>query len=196
VIEDTAHMTIKLSRLGILEVESLYNRSKPSETAPRDEAPQKDKDSYTQNEKRKAKERRIAFQSMGEILSMKNDGAEILPASDMSLIRSFSQEAGKGNADVLIRKEISNSKPDYVGSKQISDGELKTSNIAFLTCDLMNSLAAIAEDLNTIYFYRLEDSRLEDSRQLIPIFHDRLAWLVFNTAIHFEECDDHSGEGK
>jgi hypothetical protein len=45
-----------------------------------------------------------------------------------------------------------------VGTKRISERELKTSNIAFLTCDLMNSLAAIAEDLNTIYFYRIEDS--------------------------------------
>jgi hypothetical protein len=177
-------MSITIPRLGILEIESMYNRNKPSENPPTDKAKQSDKDSYEQNEERERKGRRIAFQSMGEILSMKNDGATLLPATDMSLIRSFIQEAGKGNADAWIRKEISNSKPHLVKSTQVIRGKAETSNVAFLTCDLMNSLAAIAEDLNTIYFYRPEDFR-----QPRNISHDRLSWLIFNTAIHFGECD-------
>jgi hypothetical protein len=163
-VEDPDRITIALSRLEILEVESMYNRAIKKEAE---------------------KDIRIAFQSMGEILSMKKDGAKVLPVSDLSLVSSFSQQAGKGNADAWIRKEISSSKSDLVGSKRISGGELKTSNIAFLTCDLMNSLAANAEALNVIYFYRLEDS--VTSGQTID--HHRLSWLIFNTAIHFGECD-------
>lgn len=180
VIENASQMMIALSRLVILEIERKYNNNNPGEGEPPDTASQKEKDSYPQ----RAKEIRIAFQSMGEILSMKNDGAKVLPASEMSLIRSFPSEAGKRNADALIRREIINSRAHLVGNTRTSEGNIKTSSIAFLTCDLMNSLAAIAEDLNTIYFYRLEGSR-----QPNHIGHDRLSWLIFNTAIHFGECD-------
>lgn len=47
----------------------------------------------------------------------------------------------------------------------------------------MNSLAATAEDLNTIYFYRLED-RIRSN-----ISYEDLTTLIFNTAVHFEECN-------
>lgn len=121
---------------------------------------------------------------MGEILSMKNDGAIILSNADMSLIRSFTSEAAKGNADAWIRKEISNCKHDLVKDAVQRDKLSRVSNFAFLTCDLMNSLAATAEDLNTIYFYRLED-KIRPSN----ISYEKLTPLVFNTAVHFEECD-------
>jgi hypothetical protein len=104
----------------------------------------------------------------------------------MSLIRSFTSEAGKGNADAWIRQEISSSKPDLVKTMQVRQDKVETSNVAFLTCDLMNSLAAIAEDLNTIYFYRLEDTKFT----LIGVGgYAKLSWLIFNTAIHFEKCN-------
>jgi hypothetical protein len=75
-------------------------------------------------------------------------------------------------------------KPDLV-KNIIKPGKVETSNMAFLTCDLMNSLAAIAEDLNTIYFYRLEDTKFT----LTGVGgYEKLSWLIFNTAIHFEEC--------
>jgi hypothetical protein len=48
----------------------------------------------------------------------------------------------------------------------------------------MNCLAAIAENLNTFYFYRLED----DKRNM-GYDYDRLASLIVNTAIQFDECD-------
>jgi hypothetical protein len=183
VIEDQSHMTIALPRLGILEVENKYNSNKRSEKkSPTD---QKEKTSYLEREKKKARERIISYQSMGEILSMKNDGAKVLPAYDMDLIRAFPSEAGRGNADALIRREVSSSRP-YLIKTQLRSGKIETSsNILFLTCDLMNSLAAIAEDLNTIYFYRPENS-IPASRR---ISHDKLSGIVFNTAIHFGECD-------
>ena len=179
-------MSITIPRLGILEIESMYNRNKESENPPPCKAKQSDKDLYEQNEERKGKKRRRAFQSMGEILSLKNDGATVLPATDMSLIQSFTPVAGQGKADAWIRREISNSKPNLVRSTQVRQDRVETSNMAFLTCDLMNSLAAIAEDLNTIYFYRLEDTNFT----LTGIAgYEKLSQLIFNTAIHFEECN-------
>jgi len=103
----------------------------------------------------------------------------------MDLIRSFPSEAGKGNADALIRREVSSSKPDLIKMQVRSDKIEISSNIVFLTCDLMNSLAAVAEDLNTIYFYRLDNS-VPASR---TIGHDKFSGIIFNTAIHFGECD-------
>ncbi len=47
----------------------------------------------------------------------------------------------------------------------------------------MNSLAATAEDLNTIYFYRLAD-KIQSN-----ISYEDLTTLIFNTAVHFEECN-------
>jgi hypothetical protein len=44
----------------------------------------------------------------------------------------------------------------------------------------MNSLAATAEDLNTIYFYRLED-KIQSNKS-----YEELITLIFNTAVHFE----------
>jgi hypothetical protein len=70
-VENPDPMTIALSRLGILEVEGMYNH------------------------KKEEREKRIAFQSMGEILSMKKDGAKILAVSDLSLISSFTEQAGR-----------------------------------------------------------------------------------------------------
>ena len=48
----------------------------------------------------------------------------------------------------------------------------------------MNALSAVAEDLNTIYFYRIE----EDTIGLGPDPYERVAKLIINTAIHFGEC--------
>jgi hypothetical protein len=167
----------------MLEIENMYNRNKSNENAQPENVPQEKKDAYKESEKRKGIERRAAFQSMGEILSMKNDGGRLLPNADMSLIRSFKPESGKSNADALIRREISDCKDNLVTNTVQQDKVSRASNLAFLTCDLMNSLAATAEDLNTIYFYRLEDKIQRN------ISYVGLTTLFFNTAVHFEDCD-------
>ena len=51
----------------------------------------------------------------------------------------------------------------------------------------MNALAAVAEDINTVYFYRIED---EDHR--LKPDHESLALLVVNTAIQFDDYFVHA----
>jgi len=76
VIKDPTHLTVAIPRLVVLEVESKYNNNKQSEKKP--PTAQNKKAPFLENEKRKARERIIAFQSMGEILSMKNDDSTCL----------------------------------------------------------------------------------------------------------------------
>ena len=135
-----------------------------------------------QEERERAKERRIAFQTMSEILSIKQDGGDILRHFDISLLQSFNSGAGKDpfNADVWIRKEISDNldnlrKHSYVGKDTIES----TAEI-FLTCDLMNALGAVAENINTLYFYRIEHD--------LKIDYESLGLLIVNTAVQLDEC--------
>lgn len=88
---------------------------------------------------------------------MKNDGAQLLHNLDLSLIQSFTPLAGQGYADLWIRKEIHESLHEY---DDMIKGQVKRSRIVFLTCDLMNALSAVAENLNTFYFFRLEENSI------------------------------------
>ena len=99
-------------------------------------------------------------------------------------IHSFSSKAGEGVADTWIRKEITNNIADLRATTIVTKNIPETSAELFLTCDLMNALAAVAEDINTVYFYRIED---EDHR--LKPDHESLALLVVNTAIQFDECE-------
>ena len=95
-VGDTSRsMAIDISRLVVLEIESMYNRNKSKKNPPPESALKK-KDEYEESEKRRELEIRTAFQSMGEILSMKNDGARLLPKADMSLINIFQVRCRKG----------------------------------------------------------------------------------------------------
>jgi len=48
----------------------------------------------------------------------------------------------------------------------------------------MNGLCAIAEDLNVIYFFRSGDNKIN----LGQVCYEKVASLIINTAIQFEEC--------
>lgn len=104
---------------------------------------------------------------MGEILRLKNvRNLWPMPQLENGLLESFSRIAGSGFADSLIRKEISSRYPD-----------------AFLvTNDLMNALAANAENFNVIFFTRYR--RIQSAINIV----ERLASLIYNFSIEFEEC--------
>jgi hypothetical protein len=169
---------IKIPRLEILEVENKLNGNKEVPL----QIPNKAVEGKTDQ---KDKEKRIAFHSIVEILLMKNNGAELLPDIEMSLLQSFSPLAGRGFADAWIRREIFNALSLLkVHDKVRTNDKTEEPHIVFLTCDLMNALAAIAENLNTFYFFRIEEDKINLSFDL----YRRLTLLIINTAIQFEEC--------
>lgn len=164
---------LKIPRLEIIEVENKFNRSKTSQKEPDDK------------KKQKEIEGRRAFQTMAEILSIKKDGAEVLSNLDLSMLQSFTPLAGQGLADAWIRREISNNMSNLQWQNVVQRDEIERSNAFFLTCDLMNALAANAENINTFYFYRLQTDKVD----LGLGGYDKLASLIVNTAILFGECD-------
>jgi hypothetical protein len=68
--------------------------------------------------------------------------------------------AGQGFADAWIRREISYNMGSLQWQHVVRRDEIERSNVIFVTCDLMNALAANAENLNTFYFYRLEEDKV------------------------------------
>ena len=185
------NISFKIPRLVILEIENKYNRSSKKEhdkkTNKESKKPE-DKIQVTMEKYGNGKEKRISLNAINEVLSLQNDRAEVLPNLDFPLLDSFSGAAGRGFADYWIRREIS----DYANKQNAADtrdngGRVITipkPQIVFMTCDIMNALAATSEGLNTIYFSRIE----QDSITLEYDINKRLANVVFDTAIHFGEC--------
>lgn len=181
ILSSRSDISMMIPRLGIIEIENKYNRNTPNLNKPQDESKI---EKYNQAGMTRAKERRIAFQTISEILSIKNNGGGILPITDLSLLQSFVPVSGQGYADAWIRREVAASSNQLVQYKEVKPNEIQQTNTVFLTCDLMNALAAVAEDLNMIYFYRLD----EDTIGLGSDPYEVLAKLVINTAVHFGEC--------
>lgn len=73
----------------------------------------------------------------------------------MSLLQSFTSKAGEGVADTWIRKEITSNLGNLRTHTYVTRASIESTAEIFLTCDLMNALAAVAEILNTFYFYSL-----------------------------------------
>jgi hypothetical protein len=116
---------------------------------------------------------------MSEILSIKHGGGDILENVDLSLLQSFAPNAGTGFADAWIRREILSN--HGLNTEQGQSGT--TSSKIFLTCDHIGAMAAVAENINTLYFYRIED----DDKKPKPI-GNQLGLLIVNTAIQLNKC--------
>lgn len=122
ILSGRSDISIMIPRLGIIEIESKYNCNKPKPNLP-------------DKELNRSKERRIAFQTIAEILSIKNSGGEILPLTDLSLLQSFVPVSGQGFADAWIRREIAASSEQLLEYKDVKSNGIQQSNIVFLTCD-------------------------------------------------------------
>jgi hypothetical protein len=108
----------------------------------------------------KGKDKRMSFYAAREIYFLKQKTRfSMLPPLFPSLMSSFSEKAGKGLVDMWIRKEIH----DVVENDFYSN-----ESIMFLTCDLMNALAAEAEGLETCYFSKMPQGSffVQDKEQL------------------------------
>jgi predicted PilT family ATPase len=121
-----------IPRLAILEIESLAAR--------------KGRDQKL--------EKRRAFSAFAELIRLRENGAELLPQQiDPRVMQSFSKIAGEGYADAWIRREVH----DFI-EKLPRDKPLEHKAKAFfLTSDLLNAFAAIAEGIDTIYFWETND---------------------------------------
>src|SRR5919106_1920954 len=180
-LEDT--LRILIPRLVILEIENKYNRSSSEDKEKKNQ--NRDTDSEIYNGYIKGKERRLGLSSIKEVISIKKNGGLTNSRISSSLLESFSRASGSKYADHWIRKEIQEFISTLHGvEKRNTNGEvfIEKSNAILLTCDIMNSLVAVSENINTFYVLRNEPPELTISS---PSF---FANLVYNTAIHSGEC--------
>ena len=121
----------------------------------------------------KGKDKRTSFYATKEIYFLRQKTKfSMLPVLNASLMSSFSEKAGRGLVDMWIRREVHDA---------IEKGYYDFEGVVFLTCDLMNALAAEAEGLETCYFSRMpQDSFfVQDLEQLFD--------LLLATAIVYEK---------
>ena len=85
---------------------------------------------------------------MVEILKIKNDGGEVIPFVDRTLLETFAKASGNRLAEAWIRMEVAKY---VINHKNRTQGSKET--FIFLSLDLLNSLSANAEDLNVLYFF-------------------------------------------
>ena len=96
------------------------------------------------------KEKRIAFATIKEILSIKSDGGDVIPNIDISLIESFSRSIRIGKQIYWIRREVSDYMKIHGGIRMHSSSIKVEKEILFLTCDIMNALV-VASTRHTNY---------------------------------------------
>lgn len=170
---DFEKLKFRIPRLVVLEIERQGNQ---------DETKKQRKKTKTEKKENSGRDKRLAFYAASEINFLKRRLAErpysfeMLAHLDTSLIANFSQIAGTRFVDALIRQEIH----DFTYSQALASAQ---EGILFLTCDLMNALAAEAEGIHTCYFNRLpQESFFIDAEN-----SEQLADLIIATAMLFEE---------
>lgn len=127
--EDFNSLIFRLPRLVVLEIERRGNNAE-------EDSPDK----------------RLSFYAAREMRFLKsNPNFDLLPNIDITLFSTFPEKAGRRLVDMWIRKEIHDFLEGMGGYTNISPR-----GVIFLTCDLMNALAAEAEGLNTCYFSKTD----------------------------------------
>jgi rRNA-processing protein FCF1 len=182
---------IKIPRLVLLEIEAKFNsaRKKYDSALERkksfghtisEQKTQKGSKKKLEANKEKLEESleehgaemRLMISAQTEVQILKSLSAEtiFLPLST-ELLAEFNKQAGQGFADPFIRKEILD-----------STGGGQPFLAAFLTRDLMNALAACAENLDTFYF-----SHANPGQSIFALNNDQIADVIFESAITFGE---------
>jgi len=157
-------LRFEIPNFVILEIEAKYNREKKK----------------SENKKCKSDERQAALMKKGEtliatkeLLFLIDKGAQNLSSDmDEKIFSQFAKTAGRGFADSFIRNEIRTS--------------FLTGTHVFLTCDLMNALAATAEGISTLYFSR-SDSEIGRLSSEHDMCMEQLSELIVDTAFVFGE---------
>jgi hypothetical protein len=118
-----------------------------------------------------------------EVISIKKSGGLTNPNISTSLLESFSRSSGTGYADHW--KEVQEFISTLHGfEKRDANGGyyLEKSTGILVTCDIMNSMASVSENINTLYLIRKENLELNVNSPSV------FASLVYNTAVQFGEC--------
>lgn len=132
---DLTKNKIEIPRLTILEMENQSNSKK-------------DEKKGTLPYQAYLKKRK-AFLGFGELMYLIENGGQHMPELPLETLTAFSKISGNMKTDALIRREIKER------SLQLMRAITKFS--VFLTCDMVNSLSAIAEGLETIYISKIPD---------------------------------------
>jgi hypothetical protein len=142
--EDFSNLIFRLPRLAILEIERRGNNAQEGSA-----------------------DKRLSFYAAREVRFLRsNINFDLLPNIDTLLFSTFSEKAGKKLVDMWIRKEIHDFVGGMGGYTNVSPKE-----VVFLTCDLMNALAAESEGLNTCYFSKEDQqSFFVDSDNMQQLF--------------------------
>lgn len=148
------HIVFQIPRLVILEMERKANDSG----------------------NKKAIEKRKTFLGYAELMELKNFGAQPMKELEKDTLIGFSALSGTTHTDALIRREIAEAKLLNSRSQTINDFTL-------ITSDMVNSLSAIAEGINTIYVSKIPE--WEDNIRKGKIL--QISKLLITTAVLFEK---------
>jgi len=129
--------SFEIPRLLILELEAQGNEK-------RDNNPSKDVSYLAGLKKRKAL---IGF---SELLYLTSNDAQPLGQLPIDTLTDFNDIAGKGRTDAWTRYEIRERYFQILRARSVP-------NFIFITADMVNSLAALAEGLDTIYISQIPD---------------------------------------
>jgi hypothetical protein len=119
---------------------------------------------------RRAWKARQAYACFGEILRLQELGAQLLPETNPEVLESFSKISGEGYADAWIRREIG------VWKKQLRNEEVR-----FVSTDLANTFAAIAEGIQTVFI-----GVKKETDYVMSCGGDRFAAFVAALALYLE----------
>lgn len=177
---------IRIPRLVLLELEAKYGRAKDDYKRSTEalyaleieESTQKTRKTALKKPKiqksREEHEREVSLMLSAqiEVQRLKALGGQITfsPLS-AELLAAYYNHAGKGFADAFIRKEILDSTGGGIPFRAI-----------FFTRDLMNALAACAENLDTFYF-----SNADPDRSHFDVSNDQIVDVIIETAVAFGE---------
>lgn len=120
--------------------------------------------------------KRKTFLSYVELMELKNFGAKPMRELERETLIDFSSIAGAIHTDALIRREIKDAQ-----KKDFDSGT--TNDYTLITSDMVNSLSAIAEGINTIYISKIPkwDQRIREAKIL------QICKLIISTAALFEK---------
>ena len=157
------HIVLQIPRLVILEMERKANDSG----------------------NKKLIDKRKTFLGYAELMELKNFGSQPMKELEQETLIGFSGISGTTHTDALIRREISEAKLNDKNSQIINDYTL-------ITSDMVNSLSAIAEGINTIYVSKIPN--WENNIRKGNIF--QIARLLITTSSLFEKITLSNGSKK
>lgn len=150
---------IEIPRLAILEMENQSNSKKD--------------ENDTSLPYQAYLKKRKALLGFSELMYIIENGGQHMPELPLETLTAFSKISGSMKTDALIRREI----------KERSIFLLRnvTKFSIFLTCDMVNSLSAVAEGLEAIYISKIPDWE----KHISPMTSEQISIFITTLAMLF-----------